>query len=177
LSSANRAVTTALFTLAERSRTLSDDKSLATARRTAAGGLADARRSLALERSEAYSAGTSCRSVTSYASSTRAAYGRVLSGRSAALAASARVRTEVAELDQATAAVAKALSLLRSAAAGEPTGGSVSATDVEAALTSAKARHASAVSDMANTERKTSAAVAAAGKAAASAAAIAGKAC
>jgi hypothetical protein len=178
VSAANSVVTAALFTLAERSRTLADDKALASARKAAAEGFASARSHLVLERRAAYGGVRSCSSVVSQASSARAASARAANGRSAALAASTRLRAEVARLDQATAAVAKALSLLRSAVAGaQSPGSSVPAADVQNALTSAKALRTAVLADITNTGRKTSEAAAGASRAAASAASIAGKTC
>jgi hypothetical protein len=178
VSAANSAVTAALFTLTERSRTLSNDKALAPARKTAAEGLASARTHLAAERRAAYAGVRSCSSVVAHASSARSASARAASGRSAALVASTRLRAEVARLDQATAAVAHALSVLRSAMASDPSPDSaVPTADVEGALTSAKALHAAVLEDIANTGRKTSDAAAGASRVAITATSIANKIC
>jgi hypothetical protein len=177
VSAANSEVTAALFTLAERSHTLADDKALATARKAAVEGWASARSHLAAERRAAFGV-RSCSSVVAHASSARAASARAANGRSATQVASTRLRAEVAGLDQAVAAVARAYAQLRSAlAVAESAGGSVPADDVENALTSAKAQRTAVLADITSSGRKASEAAAAASRAASSAASVAAKTC
>jgi hypothetical protein len=179
---ANETVTAALFVLVERSRALTDDKALSAARKAAAQAAASARSHLSLERKAAYGDGTrSCSLVLAHTSAVRAAAGRAGSARWSALGASTRLRAEVAQLEQATAAVTKDLALLRSAitaagSAGSP-GSTVSPADVAAALAAAAALRAATLADITSTDQKTSDAVASAVRLASSAASIAGKAC